>query len=321
MMMQRYLRLAAVGSVAFIAGAPALARQTEAPERARQPSEPPVLRPVPRDTPVPDIGPARPAYRPAPGQLVREGAFLRNRRGRLVQVESVWIYVFDRDAEGRAEPPMIVQPSLRLREMRRLLDSRTDTITFQTTGRVFVYAGRNYFLPTFFSVVSSSAERPATEQRRAEADGAAPTPAERAAAEDPSVASLIDSIKGGPRVMPTAPAQDKKQAVQAKPEDPTALFREGLTVVAQRGRVIRSEDGSLSFVSDTGAAKTDRPEPALVLLPCLNLESIERLVQRHGERLVFLISGQTYVYEGVNYLLPTLVQIDADREGNLIPAQ
>ena len=107
--------------------------------------------------------------RPGSPELVREGSFLVRRRGILVPVsEGRWGYVFDEDAEGDAEPPMLLQPSLRLAEMVRLARSRSETVTFEVSGQVFVYRGRNYLLPQSFATFSHDRQASAAE---ADAEG------------------------------------------------------------------------------------------------------------------------------------------------------
>lgn len=264
-------------------------------------------------------------YRPAASQLVREGAFLRNRRGRLLQVDNVWFYVFDRDAEGMSEPPMIVQPGVSLREMQRIVNASSSTITFTVTGQVFVYRGRNFFLPTFFAVVASSpTPGAALPSKGSEAGQSASEP-------DPTVESLLESLRGTaapapvvppPRTSPSQGATGRPGAArEASASAPSPLMREGLTITSRRGRVRPLGEGSLVFTTDNGAASAGGSEPGMVLMPCLNLERIEQLLQRHGERLVFSMSGRVFVHEERNFLLPTSFKIEIDRDGNVVPGQ
>jgi hypothetical protein len=247
-------------------------------------------------------------WKPGPGQLVREGSFLRNRRGRLVRGEGTWVYVFDKDAQGNAEPPMVMSPCRRLREMQQALELQARTLTFQTTGQVFAYEGRNYFLPTFFGVIA--AERIASPP---EAEASAPT------SRDPSGADLVREMSGGARPAVTPRANGGNGRLDASAE-PMASLREGITIVSRRGRVVR-DAGQLSFVTDNDAGQSGKPEPALTLMPCMNLEAIERIVNRRGDQAVLTMSGRIFAYEGRNHLLPTFFVEEPDREGNLIPAQ
>lgn len=233
--------------------------------------------------------------------MVREGSFLRNRRGRLVRGEGSWVYVFDKDAEGNAEPPMVMLPCRRLREMQQTLESQAKTLTFQTTGQVFAYDGRNYLLPTYFGV---AATEPVAEAVKADASS------------DPKADDLLKEMSSGAKPMRVPGGRMGKSEGGA---EPAAALREGLTIVSRRGRVVR-DGGALRFVTENGAEKSERPEPALVLMACTNLESIERVVSRRGDRAVVLMSGRVFAFEGRNYLLPTFFLEEADREGNVMPA-
>jgi hypothetical protein len=100
----------------------------------------------------------------------------------------------------------------------------------------------------------------------------------------------------------------------------SGLVREGSFISSRKGRMTRAGDGQWAFTFDsdarTGAART---EPAMMLMPCTNLQNMERVIERAGEGLTFTISGQVFVYKGRNYLLPTIYQIN--RRGDLNSAQ
>lgn len=294
----------------------------QAPEEpaGRGPREAPVLAPMGRPGANGRDADAHDPLRPAPGSLVREGAFIRNGRGRMVAGDGgAWVYIFDADARGKSEPPMILQPCIRLTEMRRLAEDKKETITFSISGQVFVYDGRNYLLPTHFTTVSAEDAR----SRELDApEGAAPASTIREGAvqsDDPRAADLLREIQKeaepGVGARPRIPSSAAGAA-------PTSLLREGLTVVQRRGRVERI-GGSWVFLTDNGAQQRDETgaDAPLRLSPCLILQEIERLVRERGERQAMSLSGQVFVYEDRNYLIPTVFQLEPDREGNLIPAQ
>ncbi len=240
------------------------------------------------------------------------------------------VYLFDADAEGQAEPPMILQPSIRLMEMRRLAESRKETITFSLSGQVFVYNRRNYLLPTAFTTVASeSFQPPAPVAPAGGGGGTGAQPGTVAGAReqaDPQGADLLNEINQRDRARFDAPrpAAAPAGAGNAAGGGVGSLLREGLTLVKRRGRVERSggaAGGSWIFLPDTGAGNEGSIDAPLRLLPCMLLAEIERYAREGGERQVITLSGQVYTYDDRNYLIPTVYLIERDREGNLIPAQ
>ncbi len=98
-------------------------------------------------------------------------------------------------------------------------------------------------------------------------------------------------------------------------QDPPPLRREGEFIVNRRGRLVRSHDGGFLlfvFESDT----QDAPELPMVLQACQYLEAMEDTVEKRGDTVVFILSGQIHTYRGANYLLPTMMKIAFDK-GNL----
>lgn len=109
-----------------------------------------VVRPVQPDrteqvTPITEAAPTQ-------RTVVPEGTFLPSRRGRMVRAHTgEWIFVFDADARGESEPPMVLVPCRTLMQMERIAEHRGEAATFTVSGQVFVYHNRNYLLPTMFT--------------------------------------------------------------------------------------------------------------------------------------------------------------------------
>lgn len=100
-------------------------------------------------------------------------------------------------------------------------------------------------------------------------------------------------------------------------EIPTAkLLREGTFVTSKRGRMTRgsSSDWQINFDADADG----RIDPPMGLMPCMNLQAMEKLVEKGGDSVTFTISGQVFLYKGKNYLLPTMYIVN--RKGDLSPA-
>jgi hypothetical protein len=181
-------------------------------------------------------------------------------------------------------------------------------------------------VPLVVALAQGDADRPATagEPNVAAPNVAAPNadqpPAEQVLnellqrrADHPLIEPARPSSAGGPRErsarpVGTAPGVGKGQ-----------LKREGQFVVRRRGRMKRATGGAASpwmFTFDADRANLD--DPPMYLMPCRMLEDMEQIVRDRGESVAFIISGQVFVYHNANYLLPTLMELAADR-GNLQP--
>lgn len=90
------------------------------------------------------------------------------------------------------------------------------------------------------------------------------------------------------------------------------LLREGSFLASRRGRMVRSSEGAWLFVFD--ADSSTKAEPPMTMMPCLNLQAMEKLAERGGDALSYTVSGQVFVYKNRNYLLPTLYVINRRAE-------
>ncbi len=119
-------------------------------------------------------------------RLRREGEFVVQRSGRLIEIQEIgaWVFVFDK-TPGQADlRPMIVQRSQRLASMQDTLGQRRDAslpMIFNLTGQVHTYRGVNYLLPT---AIAGTRVLPAT-QVHSQNDNESTTGANNADAEPP----------------------------------------------------------------------------------------------------------------------------------------
>lgn len=90
------------------------------------------------------------------------------------------------------------------------------------------------------------------------------------------------------------------------------LLREGSFLASRRGRMVRSSEGAWLFVFDSDSST--KAEPPMTMMPCLNLQAMEKLAERGGDALSYTVSGQVFVYKNRNYLLPTLYVINRRAE-------
>ncbi len=308
--------------------------------------------------------------------LIREGAFLVERQGILRPLKNgSWALVFDGEGLGEFAPrAMVLQPSIVLTEMVRLAGSSEGIVTFRVSGEVFAYRGRNYLLPTFFSIVGSGEDGMSAKDAEGEGGGEAggseaggdevgegDGAGDGAEAEETAVgaddglrsevwAELFEGSGGdGERVDGTDGADADVDELLGRLEDleagedgargssagagarrgsgggsgdrseEGALMREGLMLSGLVGRLDRAGgDATLAFDNDTDQAGASRP---MRVMPGLILEGMERAAERYGENVRFSVSGRVYVYEGRNWLLPTMYTVAIDPMGNLTPAQ
>lgn len=121
----------------------------------------------------------------------------------------------------------------------------------------------------------------------------------------------------GSRVPTTRPNIDRAILGIAPGQDQPTLRREGEFIVSRKGRLQQAgEGGAALFVFE--ADGQDAGEAPMIMQPCRLLEDMEDYVARHGDRVVFIVSGQVHTYRGANYLLPTMMKLAVD-QGNLRP--
>ncbi|MCB9845140.1 MAG: hypothetical protein H6811_04030 [Phycisphaeraceae bacterium] len=232
---------------------------------------------------------------------IREGAFIIRREGVVVRAPTgEAIFVFRKDEDGNAEPPMVLLPCRSLATLEGEIERVGGDAAITLSGQVLLYQSRNYLLPTFFRVRQLAP--PARPQPNQPASGAGA----RGEAEDPRVAELIRQLESAAPIAPP-PDQPATQARPAgeppEPGDAAPGGLEGEFLVRVRTRLVRTTSGRWAASIDQGP-RAPAAEP-LVLLPSRTLESMERLVATRGESLTILVSGRVYAYRGQRYLLAT----------------
>lgn len=120
---------------------------------------------------------------------------------------------------------------------------------------------------------------------------------------------------------PTPPAND----IETSGFIGGGLLSEGTFLAGAKGRPVRGKSGSWYVVFDSDQrGPAGQPIPAMVLMPNLHLASIERLSSRLQEGQRIAISGQVFVYAGVNFLFastpPIVEQAGAAAEPVTAPA-
>lgn len=135
----------------------------KAPATPSAPPAPAPTQPTQPNTPAPVTDTTTMAEAATTGtRLLREGTYLTSRRGRMSRsTGNEWVYSFDADAKGKADPAMILMPCMNLQNMERVVERTGEGVNFTISGQVFVYKGRNYLLPTMYVVNRRSDIAPA----------------------------------------------------------------------------------------------------------------------------------------------------------------
>jgi hypothetical protein len=277
---------------------------------------------------VPDLE----ALRPGRAPLLREGSHLVDVAGHMAKDTATGQWRFHVSEENPDAPGYVLTmlPSALLGEMVAIVDSSPHVrVIFEATGEVFVYRSRNYLLPTHPprllrheapegtpSPPSGEATPAGQGEKKPDRSGAAGDSVEdimrkldeAVGATAPPPTSSRDATVGGGDSQGNGGASRGVAGGGGRQEN---LMREGTAVLSRRGSLRRDRGGAWVFVFDSDA--TGLADPPLNLLPCLLLERIENYVRRTGDNVPVLMSGQVYVYEGRNYLMPSVYRIPRER--------
>ena len=249
--------------------------------------------------------------------LQREGAFISNARGQVVRGKSGRLFiVFDADANGRTQPPMVLLQNANLASIERLIERAPAGSRIRVSGQTTVYRDRNFLLvttppllertePTAASATPAASKASATETSMA----ASPAPG---AEPEPSMEKIIEQLdkavgtKRDPasrRSSESAPGPGSSPVMEPESSDGQVAGY----LVSRRGRLIRSSDGTLTFRLDSGAQ--GHAETSFTLLPCTNLTLLEGTSDFTGEAAPIILSGDVTWYHGRSYLLPTMTVV------------
>lgn len=243
--------------------------------------------------------------------------------------------------------PMLLLPCGLLDRFNEYVLDGNKTTEAIVSGQVFLYADRNYVLPTGLDRArplsappvrtgetdAVSPDGPPGGDAEAGAEPKAPTagpaldgePRETGGpneiGDDPDVEALIAELErrppyGTPRPVAQSDADEPSEAPSAPMIDPG----DGVYVSAQRGRLVRAKNGTWSFQIDNDAPPVlGRDVTEYTLLPCRALQGIESIALSSGDGEAGELSGRAYRSGGGWYLLPTLFQ--RDRRDGVDPLQ
>ena len=79
----------------------------------------------------------------------------------------------------------------------------------------------------------------------------------------------------------------------------------------------REGGGVVLFTFEADGADPAAAETPMRLMPCKLLEHMEQTVVERGDQVVFQLSGRVHTYRGANFLLPTMVRLEPQRDNLL----
>lgn len=83
--------------------------------------------------------------------MIEENTIIVNRRGRIRRNENgAFVFIFDADSTGLADPPMTLLPCLLLERLQSQFKRGGNETTMLISGNVYAYRGRNFLLPTVY---------------------------------------------------------------------------------------------------------------------------------------------------------------------------
>lgn len=267
-----------------------------------QPDVPPAIEPstTPRATPA---APASPLRGFAGGKLLPEGSFVVSRGARLVEAPTGdWLALYV-DQGGPEQTigelgPMIIVPS---RTLERILQTREDEQTIvELTGRVLLYHGRNYLLPTSFGIRARPEREPdAPGQDNAQDNAPDNAPNNTPEAESPELERLLQEL--GAINESTRPAISP---AQEQASDGVPVVGEGTNILRRRARVEREADGGWTVNLDSdGDELASLSATRYRLVPGSVLQRVESTAARLGTDFPLIVTGKTLTYGDEVYLL------------------
>lgn len=239
--------------------------------------------------------------------LLREGRIFVKVPGSIRKDERLGVQVFQpaRTSTAGMRRELILLPSRGLDDLDRLERTSGPTATapssYEVSGPILVYRGRNFILPESIVPMERIGDETDPEQTppSTPADDSATPPT------DEELDRIGDDLER--RLESRIGAVPRSLDVLDAPPVERGVIPTGTRFVDRRGRLSRDPaSGVWRFVlaggGEGGAA------PSVVLLPCLELERIERQARQRDIGRPLLLSGTITSFRGRSYLLPTIAR-------------
>ncbi|MGP1272418.1 MAG: hypothetical protein ACTS22_03715 [Phycisphaerales bacterium] len=263
-----------------------------------EPAEPARAMPVRSHTPSQNLG------IDDDGRPLTEGSFLVAARGLIARAPSgAWIFSPAHEPDEERLRPMIILPSQLLARLAQLVGDTDAADNLEISGRVTLYRGRNYLLLTAINQQNELAEHDESAADAQRADETVP-------GIDEATQRLIDELEAARTGVRGVIASSSQSDTEAQ-----SVIAEGRTIVRRRARLLRLSAGELAVSFDNDSDQPDATvDQPLVIAPCAALESIEDLIETHGEASPVTVSGVTLAYGGRSYILPSGISIEPPTE-------
>ncbi|MAY73386.1 MAG: hypothetical protein CMJ31_01430, partial [Phycisphaerae bacterium] len=267
------------------------------------------------------LGLDEPDLTPPAATALPERTFLRSREG-LVQPGpyATWIFSPTPTEDDPSPRAMLLHPSRMTQRLAAVFGDHGGRLRMELSGELFLYRGRNYLLPSNFELVHEGTPgHPVTPPDAdatvadAAADATPDVSGSIAVREAGDVANLIAELRelrgeqddDDETEETPASSANQRGPVEADPN----LIAEGKLLTGRRGRIERLADGLWAFMPDNDEDEPVEDEDGIALLPSMMLTRIERIAEVEGDLRAVVLSGRVTVYEGKNYILPTLMRL------------
>lgn len=250
--------------------------------------------------------------------LLPEGASVVDRTGHIERRNDDWVFVAD-DTDGAT--PLLRNATLEV--VIRTAAGAVTPISFVVSGEVSVFRGRNYLLLRSAMRANPPAAGPIKTIENGAQSTTVPSTKDDAHGSPPPVEAVLEAIRnkrpereaiapdgplGTPAVnhrLTTGPQgvveRGLGQPWSADAESHRTLQPDGTILPRRAGRVVPQGDRWF-FTAESD--HPDHPEPPRELLPCRATEFMLSRWELNPHGLVFVVTGEITLFDGVNYLLP-----------------
>lgn len=277
-----------------------------------------VLRALQRRRPmnevIPPVGVTSSQLKKNIRKLLPEGWTIIDRTGRLEKQKNWWVFVYE---PARGDQPMKVIPNAKLEQMVRTATHSDQIEIFTISGEVTVYQGKNYLLvrmamrpPPVEKVQPTTvleSEQPETSPK--ETPDQSKDISIESSVED--VLSKMQELKPDQTMIEPIPQLQNNNMLEAIQGH--TMIADGSSFVRRAGRLYQ-QSGWWMFTPESD--HPDHPELPLKLLPNKNTDLMATMWKQNSIGLVYIVSGEVTLFQGVNYLLP-LVAVRRIESGNL----